>query len=220
MSDTDRIGLQPLAMESTASLIAAQLRKLIGHGTLAAGGQLVEKDIADQLGVSRGPVREAMQRLAQEGLLVGVRNRGVFVAEFGDEDIRDVYEARTGVEKVASALALSRGRARAGDALLECARRMDGARLAGDHEAMTEAGFTFHETLVALAASPRLSRMHATLLTETRMCLNRLRGRYADEAVRVDEHRAIAEAWCAGRREDVLGLLEAHKEDALRRLIS
>jgi DNA-binding GntR family transcriptional regulator len=211
--------LQPLAQESAPALIAGQLRSLIAQGALLPGAQLVEMEIAGKLGVSRGPVREAIQRLAQEGLLVSVRNRGVFVAEFTEADIKDIYKSRTGIEKTAAGVLIAADPGRAGRALLECIGAMEDARAAGDAEAMSEADIAFHESLVSMASSPRLSRMHGTLLTETRMCLNRLQGRYADEAVRVAEHRAIAEAIRDGDQSLVAARLDAHMDDALDRLL-
>jgi len=211
--------LQRITQESTPFLIAAQLRKHIADGTLAPGAQLIEMDIAGELGVSRGPVREAIQRLTQEGLLVSVRNRGVFVCEFGANDLRDIYEARTVVEKAAAGVLVAGDHSLAGEELLRCVDRMEEARAASDETAVLEADIAFHERLVEMAASPRLSRMHATLLTETRMCLNRLQGRYDDESVRVAEHMGIAEAIRQGKHDLVLERLDAHKDDALARLL-
>ncbi|MFE4196649.1 GntR family transcriptional regulator [Paenarthrobacter sp. NPDC056912] len=216
----NREGLQPITQESTPTLIAAQLRAHISDGSLASGSQLVEMDIAGALGVSRGPVREAIQRLTQEGLLVSIRNRGVFVAEISDADIRDIYEARTAVEKAAAGLLVDAGPLAAGQALLSKVQDMEAARARNDSEAMSEADIAFHEKLVAMASSPRLSRMHGTLLTETRMCLNRLEGRYQDESVRVAEHRQIAESLRDGDRELLMQRLDAHKDDALARLLT
>jgi DNA-binding GntR family transcriptional regulator len=213
-------GFQPISQESTPALIAAQLRSLISKGSMAPGAQLVEMDIAGALGVSRGPIREAIQRLTQEGLLVSIRNRGVFVAEFGEADIRDIYEARTAVEKAAAGLLVEGDHSSAGAELLVKVDDMEAARAKSNSEAMSEADVAFHERLVAMAASPRLSRMHGTLLTETRMCLNRLEGRYLDESVRVAEHRHIAEALKDGKTELLMKLLDAHKDDALARLLT
>ena len=211
--------LRPIAQESAPALIAGQLRSLIGQGVLLPGAQLVEMEIAGKLRVSRGPVREAIQRLTQEGLLVSVRNRGVFVAEFTEVDIQDIYKSRTAIEKAAAGVLIGADPEQAGRELLECVGAMEEARTAGDTETMSEADIAFHETLVSLASSPRLSRMHGTLLTETRMCLNRLEGRYADEAVRVAEHRAIAEAIRDGDHSLVMARLDAHMDDALYRLL-
>ena len=216
---TAQQAFQPIKQESTPTLIAGQLRKFIANGTLAPGSQLVEMDIAGELGVSRGPVREAIQRLAQEGLVESIRNKGVFVREFGPDDLRDIYHVRTSLEKGASEILLAGDHAAAGEELLVCVERMDEARKAGDLEAISEADLAFHERLVALAASPRLSRMHATLLTETRICLNRLEGSYEDESARVAEHRGIAEAIRDGEQTLVMKRLDAHKDDALMRLV-
>ncbi|MGK2853380.1 MAG: GntR family transcriptional regulator, partial [Microbacteriaceae bacterium] len=76
---TGHIG--PLMQKSTPSIIADKLRAAIGYGELKPGEQLGEAELARQLGISRGPLREGMQRLTQEGLLVAIRNRGLFVVE-------------------------------------------------------------------------------------------------------------------------------------------
>src|SRR5205085_9265531 len=73
--------LQPLALETAPERIADQVRASVLDGSLAPGTQLTEVQLAERLGVSRGPVREAMQRLIQEGLLRAERHRGVFVME-------------------------------------------------------------------------------------------------------------------------------------------
>jgi len=62
----------PLVQESTPSIIADKLRQAIAHGELKPGAQLGEAELARKLGVSRGPLREGMQRLTQEGLLVSM----------------------------------------------------------------------------------------------------------------------------------------------------
>ena len=95
--------LTPVVQETTPALIARQLRRAIGQGELAPGEQLNEAELSRHLGVSRGPLREAMQRLTQEGLLVSIRNRGVFVIEVTDDDVRDMYLARAAVERAAAA---------------------------------------------------------------------------------------------------------------------
>jgi DNA-binding GntR family transcriptional regulator len=88
----------------------------------------------------------------------------------------------------------------------------------GDLDAMSEADMEYHATLVAAADSTRLTRMHNTLLTETRMCLTALEKKYPDPHARVAEHQAIAEALGDGDQERVGKLLISHMEDALERL--
>ncbi len=209
---------EPVVRESTPSIIADKLRAAIGLGRIPPGAQLGEAELAKELGVSRGPLREAMQRLTQEGLLISIRNRGLFVITMTDAEVRDMYVARTAVERAASEVILQKDGKLIAARLLQIVKAMDKAAKKGDMDAMSEADMEYHASLVAAAGSPRLTRMHNTLLTETRMCLTALEKKYPDPHARVEEHRAIAEALGEGREELVGKLLISHMEDALERL--
>jgi DNA-binding GntR family transcriptional regulator len=206
--------LEPLVQQSTPSIIADKLRSAIGHGHLPPGAQLGEADLARDLGVSRGPLREGIQRLTQEGLLVSIRNRGVFVIEMTPAAVRDLYVARAAVERAAAALLVRRGTA--ADELHDQVARM--AAAGKDRAGVDDAVIGFHETLVGLAESPRLSRVHRTLLTETRMCLPGLDPEHAVSADRVAAHHDIAEAVEKGKAPVVDRLLVGHMDDAFDRL--
>ena len=210
---TNYIG--PLIQESTPSIIADKLRQAIGHGELKPGAQLGEAELARKLGVSRGPLREGMQRLTQEGLLVSIRNRGLFVVDMTPDDIRDMYLARQAVESAAAHKILDADHATAGDVLMAIVQQMAGAATPAD---VSELDISFHERLVQLACSPRLSRMHQTFITETRMCIHALDSTYATSEVRGDEHRALANAIRSGDRVLTNRLLVAHMDDAIARL--
>ena len=86
-------GLFVLEGRPTAQLIADQLREQIVQGVFAPGEQINESVLAAQLRTSRGPVREALQRLCQEGILVSRRNRGVFVLELTAHDVKEIGRA-------------------------------------------------------------------------------------------------------------------------------
>jgi len=217
MSEPARGFLEPLVQQSTPSIIADKLRTAIGHGHLPPGAQLGEADLARELGVSRGPLREGIQRLTQEGLLISVRNRGVFVIEMTPENVRDLYVARGGVERAAAQEALRRDAKGAGRLLTDQARAMSAA--GRDPQAVGEADIAFHEALVGLAGSPRLSRVHRTLMTETRMSLQLLDDDYAVSGERVTAHREIADAFRAGEAPQVDWLLREHLEGAAERLL-
>ena len=208
--------IEPLAQESTPSIIADKLRKAISHGELKPGAQLGEADLARKLGVSRGPLREGMQRLTQEGLLVSIRNRGSFVIDMTPEDVQDMYLAREAIERAAARRIIAGDHEAAGKDLLAIVEDM--ATAEGDPAAVGELDIAFHERLVALAASPRLSRMHQTYITETRMCIHALEETYTVSDVRVGEHKALAEAIRAGDHLLADDLLMAHMDDAVTRL--
>jgi DNA-binding GntR family transcriptional regulator len=212
--------IEPLVQESTPSIIAEKLRKAIGHGELKPGMQLGEADLARKLGVSRGPLREGMQRLTQEGLLVAIRNRGLFVVDMTADDVRDMYLAREAIERAAARKILQGDHVTAGQVLLDVVSDMAAAAAVRDATGVGEADIAFHERLVQLAGSPRLSRMHQTFITETRMCIHALEETYSASEVRVEEHHALAEAIKAGGVVLVDRLLVAHMDDAIARLSS
>ncbi len=207
--------LARVEQESTPSIVADKLRQAIGHGELAPGTQLIEADLARKLGVSRGPLREGMQRLTQEGLLIAIRNRGVFVIDMTPDVASDMYVAREAIERAATRRILQGDYAGAGDELLVIVEEMAAA---ADVEEGSEADIRFHECLVELAGSPRLSRMHQTYLVETRICVHALADTYENPTDRVAEHQALASAIRAGDVQLSDKLLIAHMEDAVDRL--
>jgi DNA-binding GntR family transcriptional regulator len=205
----------PLVQESTPSIIAEKLRQAIAHGELKPGAQLGEAELARKLGVSRGPLREGMQRLTQEGLLVSIRNRGLFVIDMTPDDVRDMYIAREAIERAAARRILDDDHRAAGNELLGIVEQMAEAESPAE---VSELDIAFHERLLRLARSPRLSRMHQTFITETRMCIHALDDTYAKSEVRDKEHRALANAIRRGDRELTDRLLIAHMDDAISRL--
>jgi DNA-binding GntR family transcriptional regulator len=207
--------IEPLMQQSTPSIIADKLRRAIGHGELKPGDQLSEAELARKFGVSRGPLREGMQRLTQEGLLVSIRNRGLFVIEMTPHDVRDMYLAREAIERAAAHKILEGDHTAAGDELLQIVEQMARAHTPAE---VSEFDICFHERLVQLAFSPRLSRMHQTFITETRMCIHALDETYAKSEVREEEHRALANAIRSGDRELTDRLLSGHMDDAINRL--
>jgi DNA-binding GntR family transcriptional regulator len=213
-----RGGLEPVRRESTPALIADQLRTGIMNGLFLPGEQLAETQLASQLAVSRGPLREAMQRLVQEGLLHGERNRGLFVVELTAEDVRDIYLAREAVEGAAVRELLAGDTSLALGRLELIAAKMAMAAQSGQWAALADLDLEFHAELVAAAGSPRLQRMMQTLLVETRICQGALEGRYQRDTDLADEHRDILDAIAAGAQEKVLVLLSAHMADAVGRL--
>lgn len=198
-------------------VIADVLRERIIEGDLAPGTQLGEVQLAAQLEVSRGPVREALQRLVQEGLLVARAHRGVFVIELGPDDVADVYRARRVVEQAAAAV-VAEARTDVVDALDGLVDRLARAAARSRWSRVVTLDREFHRTLVDGAASPRLSRMFATLLAETAMCMGALEPAYAVRAEIVEEHRALVAALRAGRPAAVRDAIDRHLGEAVTQL--
>src|SRR5699024_5511734 len=93
--------LSPVPRRSTAEIIADQLRSAIMYGTISPGDQPGEAELAGPLAVSRGPRREAMQRLVQEGLLRSERHKGLCARELTPDDLHDLHVARLALDRTA-----------------------------------------------------------------------------------------------------------------------
>ncbi|HTE63274.1 MAG TPA: GntR family transcriptional regulator [Solirubrobacteraceae bacterium] len=213
----DLDGLEPIQRETTPSTAADRIRRAIVSGGLAPGVQLVEAQLAERLGTSRGSLREALQRLIQEGLVSEQRNRGVFVIHLQAEDVQDIYLARCAVEQAAVRALIEQGRLDI-SALRAVLADMEDAARANDWQTLADMDLRFHETLVAAAESKRLTRMFRTLVAETRMCLSGFEPHYPEMQDLVAEHTEIVEALARGDVADALAAIDAHLRAAADQL--
>jgi DNA-binding GntR family transcriptional regulator len=211
--------LTPVNRRSTPALVADKLRDAIARGEIAPGTQLGEMELAGRLGVSRGPIREAMQRLVAEGLLRSERNRGIFVRDLTADDVRDIYYARLAVEQAAGRLILRTDRDQALVQLNEALAGLESAATEGDPAALADADEVFHQTFVAASGSPRLRRMAEGLLVETRMCLAALQETAPPADELVAEHVLLRDSVRAGDAAALANDLETHMNDAIDRIL-
>jgi DNA-binding GntR family transcriptional regulator len=196
-------------------MVTERLRANIVNGTLAPGSQLSEVELASTFGVSRGPVREALQRLIQEGLVRSEPHRGVFVPVLTDDDVRDIYLARDALESSAVRHIIAAGKSiEAAEQLDRLVKLMQESETANDWESVGQFDLEFHSALVASSGSERLQRMFSTVISETRLCLGVLTAADARSDL-VEEHRQIAALIREGRTEEALGELKKHFDDAV-----
>ena len=135
------------------------LRYRILTGRLAPGTTLLETEIAGMLGLSRTPVREAVIRLAEEGLVLIRPRHGVTVVDLTLADFRDILDVFSALEVRAVALTASRPlRGADRDALTHLTQRMERATADGDIARWSDLDDDFHSTLVGLCGNPRLLR--------------------------------------------------------------
>ncbi len=136
------------------------VRELILRGDFEAGARLGEVELAERLGVSRTPVREALSRLAAEGLVEIVPNRGARVASWTVDELEDVFDLRAALEPELTALAVPHAQPADVDALDELAREMERVGAPGSHQdldAIVPLNRAFHDLLVRLAAQPAMA---------------------------------------------------------------
>jgi DNA-binding GntR family transcriptional regulator len=163
--------INPIEPVDITAVIANRLRDLLGQGKFAPGEQLTEASIASAFQVSRGPVREALKRLTEQGLLVSERNRGVFVPVLSDEDVRDIYRLRGAVESAALAELVRNPRPETFSHLWGILGRYRKSLRARDWENADELDLMFHRELVYASGSRRLIHAFDTVAVETRMCM-------------------------------------------------
>lgn len=214
-------GLFVLEGRPTAQLIADQLREQIVQGAFRPGEQINESVLAGQLQTSRGPVREALQRLCQEGILVSRRNRGVFVLELSVEDVGEIYAVREAVESTAANALLDAGPERVKEtcqALKKIIRDMAKQVAVSDWQAIARLDMDFHTTFVAGAGNARLIRIYETLAAESRMCILNLEVSYPRIDVLVQEHQNILDLLESSRREELHKVIKRHMEKAVEDL--
>lgn len=105
--------------------VAERLREAIIGGELRPGDKLVETELADRFGVSRGPIREALRELTREGLAVDLPRRGTIVSAATLGDLTEVYDVREALEKLAVTVAINNARAADYARLRKRFKRMD-----------------------------------------------------------------------------------------------
>jgi DNA-binding GntR family transcriptional regulator len=138
----------------------AEVKAMILHGGIAPNAQIDEKAVAARLGMSRTPVREALLRLENEGLVEIERGRGIVVRALSSADMREIYQAVTGMEVMAVfLLAAPRPTKDALEPIAAALKRMDTARRKSDLELWGEADEEFHRALLVSCGNSRVSRI-------------------------------------------------------------
>jgi DNA-binding GntR family transcriptional regulator len=206
-------------VQSVADQVYEVLRERIASGEIERGSRLHQEDLAKEFGVSRTPVREALRRLAAEGLVDLFANRGARVATATDEQLRSSYETRLVVEPGAARMAAERGLD--GPMALMRAAIAEEERAGRSPAKHFKSNRAFHLALVKATGNPQLvqfmehvwiGRIGATLY-EDRIDSD---GLIADH----DAHRSIADAIESGDGESAEELARGHLLRAMELLFS
>ena len=186
------------------------LRAEILANSLLPGTELLEVALAERLGVSRGPIREALGRLATEGLVTIQPRRGAIVAGLSRQAFLEAYQVREALEGLAVRLATPQLSLRDVRALERLIADMERAVARNDVARFFEKNAAFHGMFVSLSGNRRLQDMHRQLVSDL--------GRYAglsltlrgNMARSVDEHRRILDAARSGATDRAVELLGEH----------
>jgi DNA-binding GntR family transcriptional regulator len=183
-------GAHKLSRISLRDQAVHALRTMIVSGAMAGGERINEAELAATLGISRGPLREAIQRVGAEGLIEFRRNRGAFVREIALEDIEDMYEARVIIEGMAARRA---ARWASEDQIAELSRQIDEVDtfLRLNPGTAYPADSDFHLRILELAHNSYLERAGNDLHVQLRIARLRSGSSPARAREALDEHRAV-----------------------------
>ena len=151
------------AHQPLRSLVRDELRRLVITGELAPGTRIVEDRLAERLGVSRNPVREALQALAGEGFVELLPRRGAVVAQVTAEQAEDLFDVRTALEPLAARLAARRADPDGVDRLRDVLRRARDATDLGELDLLATYNTQFHSLVVELSGNDYLSLLVAPM---------------------------------------------------------
>lgn len=199
---------------SLTSLIFDKIREDILNDKYTAGDKIVEAKLADELGVSRTPVREALKQLELDGLVDNIPNRGVVVKGISNQDIYDIYTIRVAIEGIAARWAVERMDDTIVDTLSEIYDLMEFYTFKNDVDKIFELNTKFHETIYQATKSRYLEQVlrdFQLFIKSTRNKSLKCDGR-SEEALL--EHKLILEGFKEKNAEKAYNATIAHVENS------
>jgi phosphonate utilization transcriptional regulator len=190
--------LAVLQSRTLPQLVQQDIEQLILSGELRAGERLNEVAIARRLGVSRGPIREALRTLEEAGLLRFEKMRGMAVRDITPEEASDIYQLRACLEALICERAATRMSAERLVSFKTLVSQMDDATASSDVARYHQLNVRFHEELVSVAASHEFARFYQTVVKK--LTLFRQRTLAQGDAIEASnrEHHAILRHLGAG----------------------
>ena len=188
-----RPSIAQLQSHSLPALVQQELEHMILTGELSPGAKLNEAALAEKLGVSRGPVREAFRALEQSGLVRLERNRGVHVRQVPVEEADDIYELRALLDRFAAEQVATAATPEIVRELRAQVSHMEKAALRNDVDTFFAANLAFHDRVVELAGNGKLLDTYRRLVNELRLFRRTTLAQGGALPVSAREHRAIVE---------------------------
>jgi len=203
-----------LQAHSLTSVVQSEIERLILAGELAPGAKLTEALLAERLGVSRGPIREAFRILEESGLVQLEKNRGVYVRSIPLDEAMEIYDLRAMIdESVGRQLAqqITPTQLKALRALVD---QMERLVKAGHNTSASDSyhqlNLAFHDQLVSFAGNRKLITLYRRLVNELSLFRRMNLADGQQIPVSVSEHRAILKAIAAGDADAAASALRAH----------
>ena len=196
------------------------LRQGILTGELKPGERLMEIHLANKLGVSRTPIREAIRKLELEGLVTMIPRRGAEVAQITEKSMKDVLEVRKVLDNLSVELACERITGEEKEKLKNACVDFEDAVKTGDFSMIAKTDVAFHDIIVAATRNMRLSQMVNNLAEQ----MYRYRFEYIKDSSQhtrlIEEHREICQGIIEGDGEKALAAIEIHIDNQEKAVIA
>lgn len=200
-------------------VVCNTLRQAILIGELRPGERLMEVHLADRLGVSRTPIREAIHKLAQEGLVTIIPRRGAEVAQITEKSMKDVLEVRRALDALCVELACDRITEAELETLRAACDAFEQCVGTGDHKKIAQADVALHDIIVQATGNPRLIQLVNNLSEQ----MYRYRFEYikdnSQHETLVQEHRIIYESIVRKDKETAAATARMHIDNQERSIM-
>jgi DNA-binding GntR family transcriptional regulator len=194
--------------------IAGELRQSILTGKLKPNTRLFEKELAEQLGVSRGPLREALRLLEGEGVIVSSTGRGSYVNSFSERKVAELYSIRIILEQEAARLAAKKADQEQLSALEQILHSMFQAAEDGDLNNVIDLDIQFHQKIWEIADHTYLQQILNGLSAQIRSYVALQTNLYEDLAAGISNHKEILDSLMVRDGEGAANILRQHLDDA------
>ncbi len=208
-----------LQTSSLTSVVQQELERRIVQGELAPGDKLIEAALAESLGVSRGPVREAFRMLEEAGLVRQEKNRGVFVRHVPLHEAMEIFDLRAMMDEAVGrqlATTITPDQLRQVRGMVEA---MERAVKAGDTDQYHLLNLEFHDTLVAFSGNRKLTVLYRRLINELSLFRRINLADSRQLPVSASEHRAIVKTIASGDAEAAGRAMRQHVLDSKERTL-
>jgi DNA-binding GntR family transcriptional regulator len=195
---------------SLGSRAYQEVKRNILARQIPPGGKLNEVELAGALGISRTPVREALNRLEKEGLVQIFPQRGAYVVQFSADDIYELFLIRENLEGLAAFLAAERVNKESLATLSSLIQGFSEPYSEKDIQRYAREDFKFHQTLITLSGSRRLMTLVSTLHDQIRMFRLTSLGLSGRMKTSLSEHMQITKALRAGNSEECERKMRQH----------
>ena len=212
----DKLG--ELDRSNLAIEVADILRESITKGDFPPGMHLVEIPLAEKLGISRGPLREALRILETEGMIESFPGRGSFVTQISERNIREIYSLRIILETEAVKLAIQNGTVEGMDKLNEILQAMFAAAKEKDISEVSSLDFQFHTQIWDMADHKLLKEILEGINIQIKRYVTVHTTLYKDLTKGISDHENILEALRKQDEAEAIELINKHLKEASQRV--